>query len=140
LHQIRTILVAILALCLAVFPAGMSRASAPMPETVAEASHQHVHAPGAAAHDHDGAHEAAVAKGGHSHSAMAGADHDCSGHGKDGKHCASTCCGLGCHAFQIVFEPALAAQHSYLIQRTATHDDQVGGGLPFSIERPPRFL
>ena len=131
----RTILVAIIAICLAASPAGMSRAFASVPAQPVQVTAVHAHPDGSSSHEHgsvlsdvEGAAVQAVNDDGD----------DCSRHGSDGKNCASKCCGFACHAFQPILSGTLGIMFGRATQRLTLQDEQVEGGLPFSIDRPPR--
>lgn len=133
LNLMRTIFVAVLAICLAAFPAGMSRASAPISEATLQAATAHSHAEDAPTHEHE------LASAGVDGAAFQAANDegDCSDHAA-GKQCGSTCCGFACHAFQPVLEVTLGVPFGRAVQPDALQEQQVGSGLPFAIERPPR--
>lgn len=135
----RALLVAMMAICLAVFPVGMSLASARVPAQPLQVATVHAH-PAASAHERGLPHEhgsALMALDATAlHALDAGGD-DCSHHGSGGKSCA-TCCGFACHAFEPVMDLTLGAPLGRALQLLALREEQVGGGLPFSIERPPR--
>lgn len=135
LHLTRTILVAMIAICLAVFPVGMSRASASMSVPVPVAATGHSHPAGSGAtHKHEHASAAASVQD------QAQSSGDCAGHGKSGKDCPSACCGFGCHVFSVVLDVVLWAPLGRPIQLTTGNDEQVENGQPLFIERPPRSV
>ena len=133
----RTILVAVIAMCLAAFPAGMSRASAPVSAQSLQGSTVHPHA------EHTSSHEHGLVLAGVDGAAFKAVNHDDSDRAQrtsGGKQCGSTCCGFACHAFEPVLEMTLRAPPGRPVPPVATQDEQVGRGLPFSIERPPRSV
>ena len=138
-----------LAICLAVFPAGMSRAEAPrvVSHHGTTEPHVHVHLGEAALHEHGSA-VSDVA-----HATVSSADLDASAVGFDGDEasfgtsdegggngCGSTCCGFACHAYQLVAGLMVAGPMGRPTQRLSEQDEQVGSGMPSFIERPPRSL
>lgn len=133
----RAILVVVIALSMAAFPAGITRTAAFVAVTGSDGSLHHSHAErrlgqdhGTAAADLDQAaaqcsilHEGCFF--GHSHASAE-------------KDCGTMCCGFACHAFQPVTTLPLSVPLSHPVERAMLDDNQVGGGMPFSIDRPPR--
>ncbi|SFF75410.1 hypothetical protein SAMN04487844_1465 [Methylobacterium sp. yr596] len=133
--SLRTLLVAMVAACLAAIPAGIWRASAPIGVTASRAADGLRYAHGGARHHHGvtGPHEDAPV------SFTAEPDDDgCMHHASGGKRCAPTCCGFACHAFEPSLAPGLTDPPSRTSDCHVTNDEQVEGGTPFRIERPPR--
>ncbi|MGY2051800.1 hypothetical protein [Methylobacterium sp. JK268] len=132
----RIILVAVVAACLAAFPAGMWRASAPIEVTASHAADGFQRGLGAEGHLHG------MAAGPHGDARASVAarpeDDGCMHHASGGKGCAPTCCGFACHAFEPVPAPGLSAPPGRTADRRVVNDEQVDGCAPFRIERPPR--
>lgn len=135
----RAIVIAIIAICLAVFPAGMTRASLPTraPMAVTHVHDGHDHASHVYASD---AHEAGAAMAGTPDLRAVSDQHgDCAHEGGSDKDCAGMCCGFACHAFTPAAPTVLGIPSGRAVLGRVAEDRQVEDGLLFSIERPPRL-
>jgi hypothetical protein len=135
LHLTRTFFIAMIAICLAVFPVGMSRASASMSAPVQPVHAAHSHDAISGHHGHDHAHGSASVQ-----EQATQASSDCAQHDKSGKHCPSACCGFGCHVFSVVLDVAFWAPLGRPFQLATLNDEQTEDGQPLFIERPPRSV
>lgn len=136
MHLVRAILVVIIALSMAAFPAGMTHATAFVAVTGSVGSLHHSHAEKRSGHDHGTAAsdlDRAVAQ-------CAVVDEGCldHSHASAEEDCGTMCCGFACHAFQPATALPLSVPLSHPVERAMLDDNQVGGGMPFSIDRPPR--
>lgn len=124
LRLMRTVVAALLALCMAVFPVAMPQAAASKGHGHGSAVHaQDGHAHGSATHDHD------IVE--HEHAASHDGDEESS----------SACCGTTtCHAFQISSLPTLGARLSLIGVVQVAYDHQVPGVFSGRLDRPPRTV
>lgn len=128
-----TIIVALLAIALAIFPISMSQAAASM---------EHEHTATA-----DTGHEHATLNGAHEHpDVIASCDHvvasGCSDH-DPGSHdpAGPNCCGMGmCHAFHLSVTPALNSPALSFAHISIAGDEQVVSVVSGRIDRPPRTV
>ena len=126
LRLVRTIIAALLAVCMAVFPVAMPHAAALM-------GHAHT----SASHTHDGPTNADVS-----------ALHDCDP--VEHEHAASpageeeggpSCCGTtACHAFQVSSFPALGVRLTLIGVVQVACEHQVPGVPSGRLDRPPRTV
>jgi hypothetical protein len=131
-----TIIVALLAFTMAIFPISMPRAAA---------STVHVHAAQAAKHAHDDSahsHHGKDARLGapchHGLGAAPGCDrHDGASHGQDGSNC---CGGMGCHSFQVSAAPIISSPVASPTPLAIAGDEQVAGIVAGRLDRPPRTV
>lgn len=133
LRLMGTIIVALLAITMAIFPISM-------PQAVAHAAHQHVTRVGTG-------HEHGVAERGHQHPDLQ-ASHDAAAVGLSGSHDPDTqdctgvvCCSMGaCHAFQDTAPPSLFSPAVSEISIALTRDEQVEEVIVGGLDRPPRTV
>ncbi len=127
-----TIIVALLAFTMAIFPISV-------PQAAASAGHPHtamvgaVHGHAASGGDHDHVHEPAS-----SHDITdASADHD-----QAPKDCSGpVCCSMGtCHAFQASVLPDLSSPAASTIPVALPGDEQVEGIGASGLDKPPRTV
>ena len=127
-----TIIVALLAFTMAIFPISV-------PQAAASAGHRH----------------AATADAGHAHAALDG-DHEhpdrdgvprhrpeCLGRSRPGSHDCSgpVCCSMGtCHAFQASALPDLCSPAASIVPVALPGDEQVEGITAGGLDRPPRTV
>ena len=127
-----TIIVALLAFAMAIFPISV-------PQAAASAGHQHAATVGAG-HAHvavDGDHEHPDKMGSHDTDLSASADHDQGSHDCSGP----VCCSMGtCHAFQASVLPDLYSPASSAIPVALPGDEQVTGITAGGLDRPPRTV
>lgn len=130
-----TIIVALLAITMAVFPISVLPAAAP-------AGHQH--AAGTVGHGHG--HEHAGMDGSHRHADVASSGHtalaDFGGHDGNSDDCTGpVCCSMGtCHAIQVSALPGLYSPTASQAAMAVTGDEQVGGIVTGGLDRPPRTV
>jgi ABC-type nickel/cobalt efflux system permease component RcnA len=136
LRLMGTLIVALLAITMAIFPISMPRAAASAGHqhaVVAGAGHEHVHdhATVDRAHDHaDAASHADVVS-------SASGDHDQDSHDCTGP----VCCSMGtCHAFQDTAFPILSSPAVSHLPVAMPGDEQVGGITTGSLDKPPRTV
>ena len=133
--SLRTLLLAVVAACLAAFPAGFWRASAPVGVTASQAANGFQYVRGGTAHLHGMAVHYENVRA----SVTAEPEDDaCMHHASGGRGCAPTCCGFACHAFEPALPPGLMAYPSRTSDCCVVDDEQVDGCTPLRIERPPR--
>jgi len=132
LRLMGTIIVALLAFTMAIFPISV-------PQAAASAGHPHA-ATVEAGHTHaacDGDHEHLGEVGPHGTDLGAAADHgqgpqDCSG---------PVCCSMGtCHAFQASVLPDLSSPAASTIPVALPGDEQVEGITAGGLDKPPRTV
>lgn len=132
LHFVRATIIAVLAITLAGFPAGVVRALAPAAVSLEAAPHMHE---GTGHGQHHTDELAANSSESFPEVAVRVVDE---GSAKEG--CAATCCGFACHAFEPAFVDGLSTPLVETGSPALLNDDQVGNGLPYFIERPPRSI
>ncbi|WP_114946370.1 hypothetical protein [Microvirga calopogonii] len=137
LRLMATIIVALLAITMAIFPISV-------PQAAAAAGHRHA----AAVSSSDGhSHEHRVGGGEHEHvhrpasgdevTSSASADHDQGSQGCAGP----ICCSMGtCHAFQDTALPVLDSPAASRLPIAVPGDEQVGGITAGGLDRPPRTV
>jgi hypothetical protein len=127
-----TIIVALLAFTMAIFPIAV-------PQAAASTGHPHAATAGTG-HTHavlDGEHDHAHATASHGTDLSASADHgqgahDCSG---------PVCCSMGtCHAFQASVLPDLSSPAASTIPVALPGDEQVEGITAGGLDKPPRTV
>lgn len=139
----RAILIAIVAICLAVFPGDMSRALVPahapqgVAQNVSQVHEGHNHKP-AHVHGNAASEPEAAPAGPAVLDASIDECGDCFHDDGNGKGCGKTCCGFPCHAFATVVQVVLTLQSGRASLHESREDRQVDDSLLFSIERPPR--
>ena len=132
-----TIIVALLAFTMAIFPISV-------PQAAASAAHQHALV---ASDGHKHAHEHIV-DGGHEHADVLASSSDdatlsaSSDHDQGSQDCTGVvCCSMGvCHAFQVSENPSLSSPAGALIPMAMAGDEQVGGITAGSLDKPPRTV
>jgi hypothetical protein len=125
LGLVRTIVAALIAVCVAIFPIAMPRAAALTDVGGMSVSHQ------AAAHSDE---HAVLGE----HSEAAHHEHASHGH-SDGNE--SSCCGTtACHAFQVSAGPSVSALRRLIGPIRIACDQQVAEALPGRLDRPPRTV
>jgi hypothetical protein len=137
LRLLGTIIVALLAITMAIFPISV-------PQAVASAAHQHALV---ASIGHEHAHEHAV-DGDHEHTeVLASPSNDAalsasSDHDQGSQDCTGVvCCSMGvCHAFQVSENPSLSSPAGALIPMAMAGDEQVGGITASGLDKPPRTV
>ena len=127
-----TIIVALLAFTMAIFPISG-------PQAAASAGHPHAATVGAG-HTHaafDGDHEHPGEVGPHGADLGAAADH-----GQDSQDCSGpVCCSMGtCHAFQASALPDLLSPAVSAMPVALPGDEQVDGITAGGLDRPPRTV
>jgi len=136
LRLLGTLIVALLAFTMAIFPISVPRAAASTGHQhalYADAGHEHAHEH-ADVGDHD--HGNVLTSSGVTVAAYV-SDHD--GNSKD---CTGVvCCSMGtCHAFQASEQPSLYSPAASQIPMAMAGDEQVGGITAGGLERPPRTV
>ncbi len=127
LRLMRTILVVLLAVSMAVFPVAMPQAAASTGHNHASGAHEHEAPDGTA--DVSAPHEDDTLE--HEHAASHDQDEGSS----------SSCCGTTtCHAFQVSSSPALGARLPLIGVVQVACDHQVPSVFPGRLERPPRTV
>lgn len=136
LRLMGTIIVALLAITMAIFPISVPQAaaSAGHPHArVADAGHKHVHEHAAV----DGPHGHADVASHHDVMASAFGDHDQGSHDCAGP----VCCSMGtCHAFQASVLPDLSSPAASTIPVALPGDEQVEGITAGGLDKPPRTV
>ena len=128
-----TIIVALLAITMAIFPISMPQAAVSMgPEHTVTAEIGYEHA------TFDGAHEHANVMASCDDVVVSGcSDHDPGSHDPAGP----SCCGMGiCHAFQLSVTPALTSPALSFAPIAIAGDEQVVSVVSGRIDRPPRTV
>ncbi len=127
-----TIIVALLAFTMAIFPISV-------PQAAASGGHPHtamvgaVHADAATDGDHGHVHEAAS----HDIALNTSADHDQGSHDCSGP----VCCSMGtCHAFQAIALPDLFVPAASVMPVSFPGDEQVEGIVAGGLDKPPRTI
>ncbi len=131
-----TIIVALLAFTMAIFPVSMPRAaaSAGQVRTALAAGHAH----DASAHSHHGKDAWLTAACHHGLEAALGCDrHDGASHGHDDSNC---CGGLSCHSFQVSAAPIVSLTVASPTPLAIAGDEQVAGIVAGRLDRPPRTV
>lgn len=124
----RTILAALLAVCMAVFPVAMPQAAALSGHSHASAAHTHEALDGSAHVDASALHDDRIVQ--HEHAAS-----------HDEEEGGSSCCGTtACHAFQVSSLPALGVRLSLIGVVQVACDHQVPGIFSGRLDRPPRTV
>jgi hypothetical protein len=132
LRLMGTIIVALLAIIMAIFPISV-------PQAAASAGHRHAatadagHAHAVTDGDHGHAHEMAS----HGIDLSASTDHDEGSHDCSGP----VCCSMGtCHAFQASVLPDLSSPAVATIPVALPGDEQVEGIVAGGLDKPPRTI
>lgn len=131
-----TIIIALLALTMAIFPISMPGAAASTGHSHAAPSSGHTtHAGG-----HDANHEASAHASVTCHERVAGtgcADHAQGAHDQGDQTC---CGGVSCHSFQVSTAPVVASPLASPVPVAIAGDEQVTGIVAGRLERPPRTV
>jgi hypothetical protein len=132
LRLMGTIIVALLAFTMAIFPISV-------PQAAASAGHPHAAAVGVG-HTHatfDEDHEHPDEVGSHGTDLGAAADHDQGPHDCSGP----VCCSMGtCHAFQAIALPDLFSPAASVVPVALPGDEQVDGITAGGLDKPPRTV
>ncbi|KLK90092.1 hypothetical protein AA309_27700 [Microvirga vignae] len=132
MRLVGTLIVALLAFTMAIFPISV-------PQAAASAGHPHAATAGAG-HTHaalGGDHEHPDGVGSHGTDLGAAADHDQGSHDCSGP----VCCSMGtCHAFQASVLPDLSSPAMSTIPVALPGDEQVEGITAGGLDRPPRTV
>jgi len=135
LRLLGTIIVALLAITMAIFPISVPQAavSAGHQHAMASAGHKHVH-------EHatiDRAHEHADVTSHADVVSSASGDHE-----KGSRDCTGpVCCSMGtCHAFQDTAFPILSSPAASHLPIAMPGDEQVGGITTGGLDKPPRTV
>lgn len=128
-----TIIVALLAFTMAIFPISV-------PQAAASAGHPHAAMVGAV-------HEHAAIDGDHGHVHEPASSHDIAldasaDHGQGSHDCSGlVCCSMGtCHAFQAIALPDLFSPAASIVLVALPGDEQVDGITAGSLDKPPRTV
>jgi len=135
LRLLGTIVAALLAITMAIFPVGMPQAAASTGHSHAALAAGHSHAGGSAPHHDEAAGLQAVC---HSSAVQSDCDRnpaDPHDHGD-----ANCCGGLGCHSFQVSSAPIISSPITSRILIAVAGDEQVSGIAPGRLDRPPRTM
>jgi hypothetical protein len=131
LRLLGTLIVALLAFTMAIFPISV-------PQAAASAGHQHSVMV-------DAGHEHATIDGDHEHADGLGSSHDTASgasadHHQGSQDCSGpVCCSMGtCHAFQASAPPGLYSPAVSAVSMMMAGDEQVGGITVSGLDRPPR--
>lgn len=136
LRLLGTLIVALLAFTMAIFPISM-------PQAAVSAGHQHA---GVAGAGHKHVHDHAAVDGTHDHADVAShadAVSSASGdHERGSQDCSGpVCCSMGtCHAFQDTAFPILFSPAASNFPVAMPTDEQVGGITRGGLDKPPRTV
>jgi hypothetical protein len=132
LRLMGTIIVALLAFTMAIFPISV-------PQAAASAGHRHA-AIAETGHAHavlDGEHDHAHATASHGTDLSVSADHEQGTHDCSGP----VCCSMGtCHAFQAIALPDLFSPAASIVPVAFPGDEQVDGITAGGLDKPPRTV